>query len=78
MGLFFKIGAQGLITEPRPSCEANRKGRLSKRQVSRGAGSRGSGFHRSDGTLIERHRLDQGEHTMAGAKRELVDGLTRS
>ena len=36
-----------------------------------------SRFHCGDSTLIERHRLDQGEHAITGAKRELVDGLAR-
>ena len=40
------------------------------------AGNR-SQVHCSHGTFIERYRLDQGEHPIAGAKRELVDGLAR-
>ena len=40
------------------------------------AGKR-SQVHCSHGALIERYRLDQGEHAIAGAKRELVDGLAR-
>ena len=34
-------------------------------------------MHCGESTFIERHRLDQGEHAIAGAKRELVDGLAR-
>ena len=42
-----------------------------------GQGSEGSRFHCGDSTLIERHRLDQGEHAIAGRKRKLVDDLAR-
>ena len=39
--------------------------------------SEGSRFHCGDSTLIERHRLDQGEHAIAKAKRKLVNGPAR-
>jgi hypothetical protein len=40
------------------------------------AGER-SQVHCSHGALIERDRLDQGEHAVATVKLELIDGLAR-
>ena len=34
-------------------------------------------MHCGESTFIERHRLDQGEHAIAKAKRKLVNGLAR-